>query len=160
MSMIGNYLIVTKNELESLYADPSSISDFLYQEKESDVIDIDKAWHAIHFTLNGSEWAGIDPFFNVVLGGEPIGEENVGYGPARGLFPEQVSKTSEALEAIDESEFRSRFNTAGLSKNDIYPQIWDEGSEALDYIASYYLGVKETFKKATNEGKALIIFLN
>lgn len=56
MSMSGNYLEVTPNELESLLADPTSISDFIYSKKHDEIESIDKAWHTIHFTLTGKEY--------------------------------------------------------------------------------------------------------
>jgi hypothetical protein len=162
MSMIGNYLIVSKQDLDSLYADPDSISDFLYEEKSEEIIDIDKAWHAIHFTLNGSEWEGQLPLFYTVLGGAPIGEEDIGYGPARGLYHQEVCETSEALQEIDEKRFREMFNLKALSENNIYPEIWNEGEEELlkTYIIPNYLEIRDTFHKACKENKCLILFLN
>lgn len=67
MSMIGNYLPVSEEELNALKENPKLLSEFIYETKEDDIIDIDKAWHAIHFTLNGSEWEGSEPYFKVVL---------------------------------------------------------------------------------------------
>ena len=159
MSMIGNYLPVSEEELNSLKENPKSLSEFIYETKEDDIIDIDKAWHAIHFTLNGSEWEGSEPYFKVVLGGTPISDEDVGYGPARSLSPSEVKGVALALEEIDEKSFRSKFDPKELKKNDIYPQIWDEGEELLDYIADNYNEVRETFKDASINNQAMILFL-
>ena len=68
MSMVGNYLIVSASELDKLYETPESIESFLYDEKEEEIIYIDKAWAAIHFTLTGSKWEGDPPLVNVVMG--------------------------------------------------------------------------------------------
>ena len=160
MSMIGNYLLVSHEELKQLIASPENISEFLYEEKEEDVIDIDKAWHAIHFTLNGSEWGGEEPLFFAVLGGSPIGEEDVGYGPARALVPDQVKATYTALSSIDEEKFKSMYSADALTKNDIYPQIWSEGVEAMDYVVAYYKELVSIFEKASQNGSGLVIFLN
>ena len=160
MSMIGNYLLVTADELEKLYSSPDSISQFLYEEKDEEIKDIDKAWHAIHFTLNGSEWDGEIPLFNVVMGGTPIGEEDVGYGPARGLNPEQVTQTYLALKEIDAQAFKSKYSSEALTKNDIYPQIWSEDEEALEYVLFYYSEVVSIFENASQNKKGLIIFMN
>jgi len=152
MSMIGNYLLVSQEELSKVVASPDNISEFLYEEKEEDVIDIDKAWHAIHFTLNGSEWDGEEPLFFAVMGGTPLGEEDVGYGPARALTPDQVKQTYIALSSIDEINFQSMYSADALSKNDIYPQIWSEGDEAMDYVVGYYKELVGIFEKASQSG--------
>ena len=46
--------------------------------------DVDKAWHAVHFTLTGDAWNVDGALGQIVLGGEPFGEE-IGYCPARWL---------------------------------------------------------------------------
>ncbi len=58
MSMIGKYLAVKQDELDSLYAQPEQISTFLYEIRYEEIEDIDKAWHAIHFTLTGEQYGG------------------------------------------------------------------------------------------------------
>ena len=61
MSMIGNYIRVSPARLAELRAKPDSIMDFLYPDDPSPLanhLDIDKAWHAIHFLLNRETWGG------------------------------------------------------------------------------------------------------
>ena len=54
MSMIGNFLQVTPAQLQSFVDDPSTVESFIYpdDEQNEDGIDVDKAWHGIHFLLN------------------------------------------------------------------------------------------------------------
>ncbi|MCL1080306.1 YfbM family protein [Parashewanella spongiae] len=160
MSMNGNYLPVTEEDLNKLLDDPDLLSDFLYEEKEEEIIEIDKAWHAIHYTLNERKWEGIEPLFNVVLGGEQISEEDIGYGPARSLLPKQVSEVSNALTKIEEKDFRAKFNSEELIKHDIYPQLWDDNIETLDYVSTFYNDVRSAFIKASDQKMAMILFLN
>src|SRR5438552_527714 len=61
MSMIGNYLRLSPAGLAELRANPASVMDLLYPEngdRPPRHLDIDKAWHAIHFLLNGQTWEG------------------------------------------------------------------------------------------------------
>ena len=44
-----------------------------YEERLS--FDVDKAWQALHFTLTGDAWEASGPLGEVVLGGEPVGED-------------------------------------------------------------------------------------
>lgn len=160
MSMILNYLRVTDAELDCLMNDPPSVVAFLYKQPTRTAVSLDKAWHGIHFLLTGKSWEGKEPLKSVILGGAPIGDADVGYGPARGLASERVRIAASALDEIDEAKFRSRFNAKALSQNGIYPEIWDDGDTALDYLAHYFEEVRRTFREAAEAGEAMIIFMN
>lgn len=78
-----------------LIANPARVEETLYRGGEVDHpdcrhVDVDKAWHAIHFLLNDDSWQGVLPLFNVVLGGTRLAKTMV-YGPARYLLPVEVS---------------------------------------------------------------------
>jgi hypothetical protein len=96
----------------------------------------------------------------VILGGVPIGDEDVGYGPARGMSAIEVKEVASAVCAISEAAFRARFDADALNEADIYPQIWDEGSDALDYVASYFLDAQRVYKDAAAMDLALVLFIN
>lgn len=160
MSMIGNLLAISQSELDALYDDPETIPAFLYETHEADSVNVDKAWHAIHFTLTGETYEGSGPLAQPILGGTPIGEEDVGYGPARGLSAAEVKEVAQALSAVSEADFRAKFDPAALEAADIYPQIWDEGDEALDYVAENFLEVKRFYENAASAGLAAVLFIN
>jgi hypothetical protein len=66
MSMIGNFLAVSAAKVEELMKNPEDIAAFLEEITESvednrDFLDVDKAWHGIHFLLTGSTWEGEAP---------------------------------------------------------------------------------------------------
>ena len=116
MSMIGNYRRVSESELSALCGNPDSIGDFLYSDgddRPERALDIDKTWQAIHFLLNDSQWEGNYPLVCVVLGGECIGEEDVGYGPARFLTPVQVKDVANAIDKIPVGMLLDKFDGTG-----------------------------------------------
>lgn len=160
MSMIGNYLEIDDQKLASLYENPETISSVLYEEYSEQVIDIDKSWHGIHFLLTGEQYGGQPPLSNVVFGVTPIGEEDVGYGPAMGTPASTVKAIAEALSAVTDDEFRSKFDMAALNAADVYPQIWNEGQEALEYLATYFRELRDFYMKAAENGNAVITFIN
>ena len=98
MSMIGNFLQVSPAELAELISDPSRVESVIYPngEENENCIDVDKAWHGIHYLLAGDTWGGDPPLANVVLGGTAIGDD-VGYGPARYLTADEVRAIGDAL---------------------------------------------------------------
>jgi hypothetical protein len=97
--------------------------------EEGDEMDVEKAWHGLHYLLTGSDWEGEEPLCFLVTGGQEIGDIDVGYGPARALTSGQVRNWAEALAGISEEQLRERFDPVRMSELDIYPSIWNEGGE-------------------------------
>jgi hypothetical protein len=164
MSMIGNLIALSSEQLQALIRDPDSIEDFIYPDdgdsEPDNHIDLDKAWHAIHFTLNGKAWEGDEPLFLTILGGTEIGED-AGYGPARYLSADQVKAVSSALSDLPREAFVARFNPSAMTAAEIYPGIWeDEDDDGLDYVASYYTDLRNFYLAASQRGDAVLIYLN
>ena len=160
MSMIGNLLAIDDEELASLYVDPETVSDVLYEKYSEQVFDIDKSWHGIHFLLTGEQYGGEPPLAHVVFGVSPIGEEDVGYGPAMGTTAHSVFEIAEALAAVSDEDFRERYDESALNAADIYPQIWGEEEDALEYLFGYFKLLQEFYSTAAKDGKAVITFIN
>lgn len=162
MSMIGNYRRVTRDQLEALLAAPSTVSTFLYEKEPppGEHIDLDKAWHAIHFLLNGQTWEGNGPLYDSVLGGEALGQEDVGYGPARFLTPEEVKETAQALDDVSASDLLAKFDAKELNDNSIYPQDWTDEEIDLQYVRNNFLRLVEFFRSAAESDNALLLYIN
>ena len=162
MSMIGNYRRVTLAQLDALKMNPDSVPDFLYSSGSAEDmhLEIDKSWHAIHFLLTGSVWEGALPLRNAVLGGVPLGEQDVGYGPARYLTPAEAQAVAEALKAIPAKDLMARYDADALVDAEIYPQIWDEGEQAREYIQYYYEQLVTFFAQAAAAGDAVLLYIN
>ena len=161
--MIGNYVRVSPARLAELRAEPASVTDFLYPDDPSPLanhLDIDKAWHAIHFLLNGDPWEGEPPLVNAVLGGETIGDVDVGYGPARSLEPDEVRALADALSDISSAELLERFDPRALNEADIYPQGWSGEAHERKYISGNYRRLVEFLRAAADGGDAVIEYLN
>ena len=164
MSMIGNLRIVSDDVLHDLLASPSKIQDFLYSEESEagdDHTDLDKAWHSIHFVLNGSAWEGDFPLGFLVSAGVPVGEEDVGYGPARAFLSHEVCAIHAALTAISDSEFSGRFSVAAMKEADIYPSFGvASDEEELPYFLQYFQILKAFVARAAMQKKALLVYIN
>lgn len=167
MSMIGNYRRITPAELTMLRQNPEDIATFLFDDPGAQVapervLDIDKTWHAIHFLLTGDPWMGAAPLRNVVLGGTPLGDEDLGSGPARFLLPEEVHDTAAALAAIPFSSLQERFDLDQLAAESIYPSIWDtaDRDEELQYLKPNYEALVQFFVQAAQSGDAILLYIN
>jgi hypothetical protein len=95
-------------EIDNLLAHPEHVGAVLdgVEAGQGGEIDLDKAWHGIHFLLTGSAWEGDEPLGYLIAAGQPVGDEDVGYGPARVLRPKEVAQLDAALAAISLDNFR------------------------------------------------------
>lgn len=136
--------------------------DFSLAPGEVDTIDLDKAWHGIHFMLTGTAWEGTPPLNFLMHGGVEIGDVEVGYGPARGMTGAEVKAVAGALAGIDEAFMRARFDPAQMMQLDIYPGIWDRDpadDDSLGYCMEYFSALRAFVMRAAERGAGLVISL-
>ena len=162
MSMIGCYCRLSKAKLAALKKNPSSVVAFLTTEDDpTRHIDIDKAWDAIHFLLNGQKGEGSGPLHDAVLGGEVLAQDIFfAYGPVRCLTPSDVKKTVQALADVPADELLKRFDAELLNDKEIYPRAWTGKKQDLEYIKNNYLRLVEFFGIAADRGEAMLLYIN
>ncbi len=164
MSMIGNYLRIPEVQLARLREDPSDILELLHpddgngERPHGKHLDIDKAWHAIQFLLTGDPWEGKPPLQNAVMGGIELGDEDVGYGPARGLSAHDVQAVSRALSGISGEQLWSGFDADKFANAEIYPEGWS--AEGRGYVVGYYEALRTFFAEAAGAGDSMILYLS
>src|SRR6267142_5571182 len=118
MGMIGNLRPASDSEIERLLANPSDITRFLYGAEADgrERVVLNKAWHAIHFALNGSRLGGEAPLNFLVSEGTPVGEVDVGFGPARVLTSAQVRALATALASLPPEDVAARIDLRKLDE--------------------------------------------
>jgi hypothetical protein len=167
MSMIGNFRRLSDARIRALLGAPETIADYLGEEDEGvdDAhadLDVDKAWHGIHFLLTGTAWEGSPPLDFIVKGGNEVGDVDVGYGPARAFSSADVRVIAGALNPLTRADLEQRFNPAAMSELDIYPSIWDrprEEDDTLGYLLEYYEALKEFIEGAAAQGEGLLVYI-
>ena len=130
---------------------------------EEDQIDVDKAWHGLHFLFTGSDWEGPFPEGFLVSCGKEVGDVDVGYGPAKSFTPEEVKEISDFLENLDDSELKSRLDPKKMNEMKIYPSVWNDESdieEEWEYAKHSLDTVKQFIKEASQRGLALLVYIN
>ncbi len=160
MSMICCLREAGKTQLDQLLSDPESILTLL--KEEMDEVDLDKAWHGIHFLLTGSAWDGEEPLCYLVKGGKEVGDVDVGYGPARVLNPKQVADWAFALSAVSAAELRDRFDPQAMLREKIYPEIWEhdpEEDDPLSYLLEYFDVLRSFVEQARGQAKGAIVYI-
>ncbi len=163
MSMIGNYLTLSTEQLARVIAEPSFAEELAYPEDDDfpdGMLDIDKAWHLIHYLLNGETWGGEGPLANAVLGGAELEGTNAGYGPFRYLDPGSVQATSLALAGVSPNDLWKRFDATRVASAEIYPVGWSGDEGDREYVLSNFMALQHYFANAAASGRALLLYLS
>lgn len=109
-------------------------------------VDLDKAWHGIHFVLTGSTEDDGSALSGVILGGEGMEVE----GEEVGIFlaPERVKETAAALAAVDEARFTELYASRKWS-DAVY------GPPDLDYFLGYFLEAADFYRQAAERNSGV-----
>lgn len=168
MSMIGNLLRVSSEELHSYLMDSELLDRRVEAEDFSadpNLLDIDKTWEAIFYTITGGSTAA-----TVEDAPTPIGwavfnpaiidaDQDLGYGPASYSTAAQVKEISAALNNFTTADFLYKFDPHNMTKKGIYPGYWNKKVH-LTYILEYFDGIKAFYQEAANNDQAVIMFIN
>ncbi len=160
--MIGNLRAASDADIGRLLANPSEITRFLYGSaaENRERLVLNQAWHAIHFVLTGSRLGGEAPLNFLVAEGTPVGEVDVGYGPARVLTSQQVRELASALILIDPDEVARRVDLQRFDEEDIYPGNWQSNGYDASFVQSNYRDLRDFVMHAAQGGQGLILYIN
>ena len=140
---------------------PPAAPPFALGDGEGKEIDVDKSWHGMHYLLTGSAEGGTPPLDFLLEGGRIVGDEDVGYGPARVFTAEESRGIAAAVAAISDEELRARYDPSAMDAADVYPSlIWvRDGDEALDYVMEYIAILRGTLAEAVEMKRGLMLTL-
>lgn len=161
MGMVAYLVALPEAKLAELRANEELVEEFLFpddgESEPENSIDIDKAWHGIHFLLTGEAEGGAEPLSLAVTGGEEFGPD-LGYGPPSFLSSAEVKAIAEALKPLGRSELAARFDPQEMERKEIYPEvIWTrDGDDALDYVLENYEVLRDMYLEAAARGDAII----
>jgi hypothetical protein len=166
--------MLTVDEMEAALSSPEALDRLLHPEggEEGREIDVDKAWHGIHWLLTGSpddrppttrkrglfhraapepDPAGAE--WLAVLGGDAVSED----GTALLLRPEQVAAVAEVLTPLDRDALGGRVDLLAMEAAELYPQIWDEEDVYEEYLGPNYEVLRDFYLRAAAEGAAVLL---
>lgn len=176
--MIGNLARVPDEIRQTLHQHPQLIVDLIYGEEApeahpemskvtlldaGEAMDLDKTWHVLHFLFTGTAWEGEFPANFLVSSGQPVGEEDVGYGPARSFSPAEVREIHTFLQNLNPTDLRSRMNPKEMEALQIYPSVWRADTVVDDewpYFAGGLESATEFVSETVRQGKAMLVYIN
>jgi hypothetical protein len=167
MGMIGNYLRVTKDELENYLADSTLLENRVYDDEtlnDKNLIDIDKSWEGLFFLLTGKALAKAEdasiPLLWILTPPQEIDpDQDMGYGPATYTTIEQTKEVNNALNKVSVDELKDKYNGKLMMEMGIYPEVWDD-DESLEYLIENFNTMRDFYNKAVADNQAVIIFIN
>ncbi|MEH2066278.1 MAG: YfbM family protein [Nostoc sp.] len=171
--MQGKGIFLYYKEFDEIKAD----IPLVIAEGRNEELDIDKAWHIMHFILtNDSSWKALQlPFLvyensdsdglslvNAVMGGTPIEEYDRDFTPVRYLTNDEVKQVAEALPGITKADLKKRLNQAIILNIDIYKYtVWlGEDDELLEDLIAIKQEITEYYQDAAKKGNAMLLYLS
>jgi hypothetical protein len=135
--------------------DEDSFEELLESDDDEASVDLDKAWHGIHWLLTGSAAPTDDVASDAIFGGEPVGED-LGYGPPRLLPAERVSELSERLTELGTDALRVRMDPGAMEDAGVYPSIWDEDDVFDTYLMPAFESLRTFYAAAALARESVI----
>lgn len=131
----------------------------VFERVEGDEMDVDKAWHGLHYLLTGTADEGDPPACYLVHGGEEVRGVEVGYGAARVIRPAQVRDFARFLTPITRDGLLEDYDAGEMRELDIYPDIWDDEEGAREYLWEHFQLMRVFVATAAERGEGLVIYL-
>jgi hypothetical protein len=123
--------------------------------------DADKSWHAIHYLLTGTAEDGAFPLNFILEGGQQVGDEEVGYGPARIFPPAEVAVIDSALAGYTAESMKARYDGRAMDRAKVYPQIWGrEDEDNFEYAWENFVAIREFIHTVRTTGSCLMLYLS
>ena len=168
MSMMGNFFRTDAKTIQQIQRGELFLGDLVYGKNgemaRDDILSVDKSWHAIHFTLSGRVWDSTnDPLSKMIISGNFVNDEDMGYGPAMLVTDEEVCDINNDLKMVSEDWFREKFSISDMCDNEVYPTaFWsvEDDDEIFDYIYTFFRDVIDFYKKAESNKQCVLFYVN
>jgi hypothetical protein len=165
MSMMGRFAEVSAADLASLQASPDAVAALFVDPRflggmsagvtKLAELDLDKAWHGVHYLLTGSADPVESPLGRIVLGGTELGEDDLGYGPARFLTPADTATSAGELIVLAAGDgWADRFDPDAMTALGLYPGVW--GADDREWLADAVTRLAAFYATAAERGSAVL----
>jgi hypothetical protein len=123
-----------------------------------DRLELDKAWHGLHYILSGTVEPEESLLSQAVLGGTEIGDDFSGYGPARCFTAAEVGDLAALLgDPAVATDAAGRYDAARMTELQIYPFGWDEDDR--EWLLSALRDLRGFYADAAGKGSAVVTCL-
>ena len=124
-------------------------------------LDLDKAWHGLHYLFTSTAWEGNEPACFLLKGGDDLGEDEIGNSIPRVLRPVHVRQFAAFLSELSQDELTRRYNPEQMMKLEIFPEVWNRGDEEdLEHLLDAFDDLREFMRTAANAADAIVLLVN
>ena len=144
-------------ELAAVSANSKVVVDLLEDEPPNPklAVDLDTAWHGIHWLLTGTAYDAESPAGQAIFGGDPIGH-NLGNGPAHLLDGRTVKRIADALRNLSADDLAARYDPDSMLAADIYPGFWFDPAVFEELLRPRYRELRKFYRRAAKNGRAIL----
>ena len=157
--LLGLFLRLMRIKVQSVAPEEPSREPLWPRAGAGETLDLDKAWHGLHFLLTGTDDGGSEPACFLLSGGEHLGDDDD--VPARLLDADQVRWFAEHLASLSTEELARRFDPDRMTQLRIYPDVIWKRPEAEDQPRGFLLGafadLREFVGAAATRGDAVVV---
>jgi hypothetical protein len=123
-----------------------------------DRLELDKAWHGLHYILTGTVEPDESLLGQAVLGGTEIGDDFSGYGPARCFTAAEVGDLAAVIgDPAVATDAAARYDAVRMTELQIYPFGWDEDDR--EWLLSALRDLRGFYADAAGKGSAVVACL-
>ena len=126
---------------------------------EGGVVNVDKAWQAVHWLLTGDPWEGGPPLNFLLVGGTEL-DADWGDTPPRVFSPAETQAIAEAFARVSEEEIAARYDPARMIELDIYAVIPDRpgsGHDERAWVLDAVRDVRTAVSESARRGFGLLV---
>lgn len=134
---------------------PPEVPDLTFEPGERQELDMDKAWDGVNFCLKKLLREASCP--NFFEDGTPIGDVDVGYGPAACFDSETTARIARACGEISRDRFLSAYAPAEMG--DVYPSgLWQRNDEDTAYLVDNFLELQAFLRQAAQHQMGVLVY--
>lgn len=164
MGMAYDFYRMPEDKLTALCADEANF-EMLYVGAQgiSAEMTLGKMWQGVHFTLTGTPVPTKDRGpLDIMYGGEPMADFEVGIAPPLGFAPDRVAATAAALEAADFDAMVARVSSAQLVEENVYlfTQVEEDDGPLRADLMHHLLALRAFFGAARDKKEAVLAILS
>ena len=159
--LLGFLLRFTPIKVQRAEAAPPSDNPLWPPPAAGEQLDLDKAWHGLHFLLTGTADGGAEPACYLLTGGEALGDNDD--MDVRLLRPDQVRALADHLATLGTDELTRRFDPERMMKLRIYPEIWnrpEETDEPRAFLLDAFSELREFVGRVARDGDAVVVCIS
>jgi len=160
--VLGFLLRLTPIKVQRVEAAPPSDNPLWPPAAPGEQLDLDKAWHGLHFLLTGTADGGPEPACYLLTGGEDLDDDDD--VTVRLLRPDQVRAFADHLAALDTDELTRRFDPERMTTLGIYPDVIWKRPEETDapraFLLEAFSDLREFMGAVARDGDAVVVCIS